>query len=61
MEEKIKKATEYVRKERIDYETRNRLAEISDGDDLSIKNDAANIFGSSFDEYMAIWDALEDV
>ncbi len=26
-----------------------------------IRNDAANIFAATFDEYMLIWDALDDI
>lgn len=58
MDEKIKNAIAYVRKERSYYEERNCLAEISDRDDMSIKNDAANIFGDSYDEYCKIYDAI---
>ena len=28
-------------------------------DATTIRNDAANIFAESFDEYMTIWDALQ--
>ena len=61
MDEKIKNAIAYVRKERLYYEKRNRLGEISDRDDMSIKNDAANIFGDSYDEYCKIFDAIMEV
>ena len=27
----------------------------------AIRNDAANIFAGTFDEYMLIWDALDDL
>ena len=27
----------------------------------SVRNDAANIFAATFDEYMLIWDALDDI
>lgn len=27
----------------------------------AIRNDAANIFTGTFDEYMLIWDALDDI
>lgn len=29
-------------------------------DAKTIRNDAANIFAESFDEYMTIWDALQE-
>lgn len=61
MNEKIKNAIAYVRKERLHYEKRNCLDEISDRDDMSIKNDAANIFGDSYEEYCVIWNALLNV
>ncbi len=61
MDEKIKNAIAYVCKERSYYEERNCLAEISDRDDMSIKNDAANIFGDSYEEYDIIWNALLEV
>lgn len=61
MDEKIKNAIAYVRKERLCYEERNCLCEISDSDDISIKNDAANIFGDSYDEYCKIFDAIMEV
>ena len=45
--EKIRSAVDYV-------------AEHKDIDGLTMaKNDAANIFADSFDEYMLIWDAFE--
>lgn len=44
--EKIQKATEYVA----------RLEGIQEG--TTLRNDAANIFADSFEEYCAIWDAL---
>lgn len=45
--EKIQKARDYVMK--------------LEGtmDVTTIRNDAANIFAESFDEYMTIWDALQ--
>ena len=58
MDEKIRNAIAYVRKERLYYEKRNCLDEISDRDDMSIKNDAANIFSDSYDEYCKIYDAI---
>jgi hypothetical protein len=30
-------------------------------DPVTNRNDAANIFAESFDEYMTIWDALQEV
>jgi hypothetical protein len=27
----------------------------------AVRNDAANIFASTFDEYMILWDAMDDV
>ena len=30
-------------------------------DPVTNRNDAANIFAESFDEYMIIWDALQEV
>ena len=47
MGEKIRKALDYV-------------AEHKDTDGLVMaKNDAANLFADSFDEYMMIWDAYQ--
>ncbi len=44
MTEKIKKAVEYV-----------KAHEVND----DIKNDAANIFADSYNEYLKIWEELE--
>ena len=30
-------------------------------DDTAIKNDAANIYASSYDEYMIIWEAIKNI
>lgn len=49
MEEKIKKAKEYVA-----IVGRNANAE----QHMFIRNDAANIFADSYEEYMVIWNAL---
>lgn len=46
--EKIQKATEYVA----------RLEGTQDAQ--SLRNDAANIFADSYEEYIAIWDALRE-
>ena len=31
------------------------------GTDAGTRNDASNIFASSYDEYMTIWEALENL
>ena len=49
IEEKIQQAKELVAK----------LNGIKDA--TTIRNDAANIFAESFEEYMTIWDALQEV
>ena len=46
---KIQKATEMVAKLK------------GSQDAQSLRNDAANIFAESYEEYMTIWDALEGV
>lgn len=46
--EKIQKATEYVAK----------LEGIQEG--TTLRNDAANLWAESFEEYCAIWDALRE-
>lgn len=46
--EKIQKATEYVAK----------LEGIQEG--TTLRNDAANIYADSYEEYIAIWDALRE-
>jgi isocitrate dehydrogenase len=48
MEQKIHNATAYV-------EAMHGTAS------KAIRNDAANIFAGTFDEYMLIWDALDDI
>ena len=48
IEEKIQQAKDLVEK----------LEGIKDA--KTIRNDAANIFAESFDEYMTIWDALQE-
>lgn len=49
IEEKIQQAKELVA----------RMKGIKDA--TTIRNDAANIFAESFEEYMTIWDALQGV
>ena len=50
MDSKIKAAAIYVR----DH--------IGSGEDeTTVKNDAANIFSSSYNEYLTIWEALNNI
>ena len=53
---KIDDAINYVRQCRAYYEQRNQ--QITDDDEAMFKNDAANIFGDSYDEYCKIYDAI---
>ena len=46
MTEKINKAVEYVK---------------ANGANDDVKNDAANIFADSYDEYLKIWNAIENM
>lgn len=46
IKEKILKAKEYVAKR------------TGKQDETELRNDAANIFADSYDEYMAIWEAV---
>lgn len=50
MESKIKSAIAYIR---------NHIGHGTD--DAEIKNDAANIFAASYDEYMIIWEAIKNL
>lgn len=50
MESKIKAAAIYVR---------DHIG--SGADETAVKNDAANIFSSSYTEYLKIWEALENI
>ena len=50
MEEKIQKAKDYVA-----IVGRNANEEVH----MCIRNDAANIFADSYEEYMTIWTALK--
>lgn len=53
---KIDDAINYVRQCRAYYEQCNQ--QITDDDEAMFKNDAANIFGDSYDEYCKIYDAI---
>ena len=50
MESKINAAIVYVRDNIV-----------TGTDETTVKNDAANIFSCSYDEYLKIWDALDNI
>ena len=56
---KIDDAINHVRQCRAYYEQCDE--QITDDDEAMFKNDAANIFGDSYEEYCAIWNALLEV
>lgn len=55
LSEKIQEARDYVR----NYRTRANMGELIDMQE--VKNDAANIFGDTIEEYHAIWEAIEEL
>lgn len=55
LSEKINEAIEYVRF----YRTKANMGELIDMHE--VKNDAANIFGDTMEEYNAIWEAVEEL
>lgn len=55
LSEKIQEAREYVR----NYRTRANMGELIDMQE--VKNDAANIYGDTKEEYEAIWEEIEEL
>ena len=60
MKKKIAAAIDYVKQERLFCLPVRKGLTIKEQDD-EIKNDAANIYADSYEEYMEIWKALENI